>query len=831
MKIGQAKSVQIDTYHGLSSSAAKASGGAEDSSLLEAVDPTQQQVHDFFNLVSNGGSEYPNGSPAADPVNDFQTLRAALEGASPAAPGAYTVPTAEELHIKYPSGNFFADGSIDAEYQKLNNVLVKRQWDLNQEKGNGALTPSQHKAIQAELAQIAQALNTLEQEVGNAHQIAVNTRALYQKELDLVPKVGTEEIDALSADLNGDGMVGDPLGVHYLTGKQTIDGIDKFALLDSDNFQLRYTPDGIPLSKTTLNPAYEWNVADATTTGLQVDTSTSASHTKPGKLTLDCTGNELQLNTYAGSKNTLTTDINFPIPETITVQTNADGKPSIDSKGHYKAYMPEGGYDGAFQAPLDDSGHVQEGFMQVRVAEVEVRGANKENPNDVIVVMKDANNHELFTVTLKDATTKRLMFSDGSATAAPNGEAQAGEKKDPNATRTSPVHFHVASDFRNALMDQDVSLSNEYSFAQKSGQLHSFNPQFIDNSGDTVTDDTFAPSGMLADKTPVNGVPGIAVVGLTGVLEGTQFNDIFDVPPPADNVHKTDPEYATVVNAGSGYNAVFASHGDHYITGATYVNIDSGDHEGDYNYIQTPGLLEFYGTKSVDKTGSDGQTFKVDQPVKYGANPKITVHVNATGGEVDVDNLVEQVWNDTTTLVYNKTDMNGNPIGESMNKNGPMDATTSTSGTSLDPAVINNSEKAYTDGDLYDINTGTERYSNSIDLDITKILSAEQKITAIDVVEQKKTKATEDALGAINGEGPVDEKGDAIQEQAWEAYGPLYNEAQTEMTAFFGEYSSWSGVKDTTAGMGSATKSNSEQDLNQALGVPAVPTDASLPSV
>lgn len=696
----------------------------------EATSPTVEALQGMFFGDAAGGSTTPDA--ATDP---FLALRAAVEagGALQTPPAPTKVPSVEELVANDPSLVTFADGTVKELYGQLQYQLESYKV-LLEGKMQGLASPAQIHAMQQVLQKVEGALLQIAAELAKVEELAEQAIAMYEQEVtELMPKALKGEITPEEADLNHDGYIGDPTTTDYVIGYQTVAGetIAKILLKGTKRPVPADPKTGLPLQGNVRDPNYAWSIANG---GLQpIDGTLPEDDTTHQRTDLT-----LQLGSLDGTSNFLGAPIGINVPEFVWVRADEKhpDQPARNALDHYDVKP----FTGLTQtAPTADE---KDDWIQVKVTDFLV-GSDNAPPLgwpegqswsqaagvDHIVTLKDKTGEVIMQIRITGSATTNAdnpYAKDGYIAASSVGLAfTAGEG---DMARKSAIHFKVEDTFLSTgrhiadLTDYNFDIGGSGPAAEdqtrKTGAMKANLERFRGDGNVTA-------SGYSVDKDRT----GVFVQGLKGNLEGSAYNDFFDVPPLIGE----DAEHATTVDAGYGFNAVIAGEGDHFIKGATFVQINSTGY-GDVNYIDTPSNTH---TKWLD---AQGNITSYDVAAGSPANPRVYVQVKTPGGKTVVNNGVE---------------------GD-------------TEGDADDPK-----------DDFYDISgSGEINFTNTLDKDLPQTAAGQDSLDAMNVVFGENVVK----VNALIMEEVDEEAEGKLNEADWDFGSDIYGQAKESQDAFFKEW-------------------------------------------
>ncbi|MBI4237537.1 MAG: hypothetical protein HY696_03855 [Deltaproteobacteria bacterium] len=754
---------------------------------------TDQHLQDIFQRMETEASQASGIDAAADPL---LALRAALEGTT-IPTTEYPVPSVEELVAKFPTLNFFADGQIEAQFEALKFEYAKQAADLEGQLKNAALTPTQQRTVRAQYESLQQALIQIDQEIAGTREVAAKAQQTYAQEIALLKKVGLEEITPEEADLNGDGKIGNG---EFILGTRTLEGETEVAILDAKTMKpIKFDADGNPMGANVLNPKYEYDLQQS---GLKFPTELLPNKDTTGAdLVLQAKGEYLGARkSYDGSDNTYNAHIDIPIPEAIWVETYANGEVKSTLKNgetHLTAANTS-----LLMSPPTDASH----YKQIKITTAEISSVTSEPPlswnnsgtttwkkeygTDQLVKFRDADGNVVLQLRITGYGTKgqgqdtpfegvNYVTASSLSLAVSSGSGTFGNDK--NKIRTSPVEVNFASNY------VSTGTGGQFNFAAAQEFDHSHN-----DDANQITDSKqrallktmqslglWTPSDLQRGYLGTQGgfhdyLTGAYIVGLRGNIKGTNYNDAIDVAPPPDTVDPEDPEYTTTIDGGGGYNAIFGKHGNHYVQGATFVEITGRD--GDVNHI---------GTKGEVTWANSHQDAATQEWVKesWADNPSVYVRVDTPGAN-------------SVTVLGNPEEAKADGFDKWINVDVPT-----TDELKTDPKAVAKKHA----NDFYAINSGSFNAYNQRDLDLLGAglddnpLSSAHKDDILEIYQEKRKKVVE----AIQAKEEEIEAGSATAEvEAWQEYGPLYTEAQEEMSGFFAAYAQHEGIAPTNDGLG-----------------------------
>lgn len=773
----------------------------------QAPAATDQHLQDIFQRMETEAGNASGIDAASDPL---LALRAALEGTT-IPTTEYPVPSVEELVAKFPTLNFFADGQIEEQYEALKFEYAKQATDLEGQLKNASLTPTEQRTVRAQYESLQGALLQIDEAIAHTREVADKARQTYAQEITLLKKVGLEEIAPEEADLNGDGKIGNG---EYILGTRTLEGETETAVLDAKTMKpIKFDAEGNPMGPNVLNPKYEWDLQQS---GLQLPPEALPNtDSTDSDLVLQAKGDYLGWRkSYDGSENSYNVHVDIPIPEAVWVETYANGEVKTTQKNgesHYAAYQSAG--NALHMQPPSDAAH----YKQIKITAVEVSSVTGEPPlswkpgsavswkkdygTDQLVKFRDADGNVVFQIRItgygtqgqgKDSPFEGVDYVTASSLSLAVSSGSGIFGNDKNKVRTSPVDVNFASNYLS------TGTGGQFDFAAMKEFDHS-------HDGDTnqITDSKqrallktmqslgqWTPAGMEHGFLGPNGqfrdyLSGAYIVGLRGNIKGTNYNDAIDVAPPPDTVDPDDPEYTTTIDAAGGYNAIFGKQGNHYVQGATFVDIAGKD--GDVNHIGTKGEVSWANSHKDDASGEWAKESWVDNPAVY-------VRVNTPGA------------NSVTVL--------GNP--EEAKADGYdswIGADVPTTNELKDDPKAGAKKHA---NDYYEINSGSFNAYNQRDPDLLGAglddnpLSSAHKDDILEIYQEKR-KAVLEAIQAKEEE--VEEGSATVEAEAWQEYGPLYTEAQEEMSGFFAAYAKHEGNAPTNDDTGAA-----QAGVNKAFG-------------
>lgn len=809
--------------------------------------PTDTAFQDTFSFIASHSTPDTTNLPN-DP---FGNLRAALESAAPASDGSdQPVPTAEEIVAADPTLNSIADGSVLQQFEDLRLAHTTQKLKFEDQVAQGALAPREIKQLEVKIDQLSAKIVAIEEEEGRIREISKQAHATYDKELTLVAQFG--KTDPQKCDLNGDGKVGAPQGTHYVIGTREINGDKQFALLDSTTMKpVRFDKQGNALDGNALNTKYTWDLSKSGLTSVSGQSDSTGSD-----LVVQGSPEYLGMrHSYPGSSNTYNVNMDIPVPESFWVETYADGTAKIVD-GRYVLYKPQGGLGLTSAAPPEA---IRKKYLQVKVGAVNATSVDSEPPigwpagqpwdaqnfdgYDQLVQFKDATGNILCQMrivgTPADKASKTTVDStDHNGThaisLAHNGYIAAstlslafsagGGFDDADHMRQSPIALEFEQGYKStgtlAQFAKDGQLTNE-TFGEP-GEKGADTLKAFNNANANLS------YGYIGKSMAREWLSGGIVAGLSGNFTSHQYNNVFDVAPPADDVHQTDPLYTTTIDAGNGFNAVFSKQNNLYAQGVTYL--DKEGHDGDITNVKTNGGVTW------DNYGSSNGAL-VKQ--RWGDNPAVYIKVHTPNGQTNIDNSADLMADgldgvtdhssykkeeglnhdnagipepDTSFMAYEDEVPRPSPFSD-----GPHTET----GSSLQSpekqwmsnysmwaaqklgewnAKVNSaplmSDRRNNDDNYQDITTGTLSMTDTT----TESKDSRSDAQQIDANDMQKSfgdarKKLEDALASTPADANM---GQQLETETWKEYGPVYNNAQASMTGFFAEYRKAAGLPELT---------------------------------
>lgn len=795
MTIAPAKGVSVLSSSVSTPAAGKAAPSPSDASTA-TTDSTASVLNQFFQTQQSD-------KPSVDPnTNPLAALRAMLEDQSTAVPD-HPVPTVEEILAETmttdPAGVTWIDGTIEDQYAQLKFEYQTAKAELKEQRTTGGFTPSQLVTVQQTIAELDQKILAIDAQVDRVRTVAGQFQDTYAKEMDLMRQFGRGEIDAVDCDLNKDGIIGNPITSEYALASRVIDGTTESTIvLKETGRPARFDRSGNALEGNVLNPKYTWNLNTADT-GLK---NNGINATGELVMQVNDPNTKITKESYEGSGNDFTTQIVVPMPDALWVETFSDGTPKTQTDDDGNICMKILG-DGTVKP--DDSDIKSGKYRQIKITDVEL-SSDRENPptNWKDGDSWDADTHgadQIVEFKHGDTVVLRMRIT---------GPETAGEQADNNvdgfvaassctlalwggagkdSRRTDGVNIEVGDDYLSTSYARNSTAAfaagsseggwREDATYQNTGHAPYDGKPIAHRTGEYFSGEPTAVEGKTLDIRN-----GVMFMGVRGHLTGTQYNDAFDVLPPdvdkssnIDQPGRESPLYRTVIDAKGGLNAVFAKHGDHFIKGATFVDIDA--HGGDNNYVQLNNLLHV-----KDNTGSGAAK-------DWTLNPALQVRING-GNHAYVDNLTDDRGNDLTIV-----DPTDNKLPDAYEGSGiPQEEMNLHENDAYGNRRIINGlgwEQAVLD-DEYDIHADTVNARDTNDSDLANDLGslATEETDTID--ELFSTNGTE-VFDAIRNEYAIQDTGALAEQEAWKLNaGEYYTNAVTSMDGFFSAYRRQNGL-------------------------------------
>lgn len=297
-------------------------------------------------------------------------------------------------------------------------------------------------------------------------------------------------------------------------------------------------------------------------------------------------------------------------PEYIYVEIDSEGNPLQDDLGNYKI-LPFEMKDGRLiqkTPPTDGDSR----YKQIYVTKMEVASeGGDDSQGDQIVVRlyggKDNENGKLMDMRIAGANTK--ANATGTALAITSGKDKGH--------RESPVMIDASSytsTSRKGITDPK-NFSTEFKYqgnkalGPHADQINDTLKGFVAKTGSSDIDSTIARNRGIAFQTK-------------GHIIGTEGNDLFMVEEPANHLTPKDAAYTTVIEGGSGKNALFGKKGSLFASGMTLVSKESGD----ANDAIGIGVNAFNEVAAKDGRISSGEG-------KDKGGTKLYIHVNANNSD------------------------------------------------------------------------------------------------------------------------------------------------------------------------------------------------------
>ncbi|MBI2343640.1 MAG: hypothetical protein HYV02_04835 [Deltaproteobacteria bacterium] len=752
-----------------------------------AADTPVDPVEDMFQFVASE-TVPPVENPNTGPLGALHAAIAASQGMAP----DYRVPTVAELRKSAdPTGNTFADGTVLQQYEDLRIIYLSEKIALEERLHQGTITPDEVKTLDS----LIKAILNIDIAIAEVKQVRLEQLKLYAIEIERAKEYGLKygndhgvpesQIDYY--DVNNDGIIGNPMTSSYLIGTRlTEQGTDEYAMLNKSTMQpVRFdSVTGEFLEGNAMNPNFVW---DLSASGVKNFETTPANAEEGVDLFVNATGNAPSqwVDTYEGSTNTFKTSLTIPIPNSFWVETYADGTPKIVDE-RYVVYT--GGMEnGELAAPPEE---IRDRYMQIQVADVVLTSKKYTAPgNDAIelgadhlLIFNDADGNQLFKMQIGSATitpsnqqyleplkhpspsggtVNDEVYASSLSIALTSGYDIGGSKDDPNRMLRSPIHLTVDSGF--------FSTTNQGYFNTPGGSYSDALGHFFGDGGRYVGP-TLTEDGYWKESADVINRNGPIIAGIDGVIDVDKYNSIIDIPPKEQfDITKGDPAYTTIVNgSGNAHTAVFAHDGNKHLRNVTHVTITNGG-KGDENYIHTLGKIE--GRYLDESDGKRGTT------KGYLENPGVYVENDTPEGLTMIDNPTEPGKPGDDIEVIG---------GTIKTKVGTDEADEYVGDNASNERMYNDDEYKISGGDLqftvtegvYDLPTG---YSGE---------SANSDQEMVDAY----TDARNALLEEINKDPTLVAEGDLLEQEAWNEYGPVYQETQNNITAFFDEYRNVFGI-------------------------------------
>lgn len=573
-------------------------------------------------------SESQSGDPVADLLNTLDAVN------NKGVPQGGMVPfgkiSAEEAMSKFPD----SPQDVLTKFNSVISIIQKKLSDLDKGLKSGTGTPQQVQAAQQLKAQLEDLLGFYKIQSDKVAEIIPQKEKSWTDEMKNFQANGGSG-DPKDFDIDGDGWIGKPSEKgSYRIGTRTFDkayeDLTAKKLYDAGATNVKYKFKKGEVQYWAINPETNSRVQfdpktkkvigdQVAAPGYEADMGVGFAGENTPNIKLNDKGEiELKAKGVSNSQLSFEAGLELHTPEYLYVEIDNEGEIVLDDEGRMKPgpFEMKDGHLIQKTPAADDPIH----YKQVYVKEMNVSTESKDGSvgGEIVVELRGGDdNTKILSMRIKgpDANTKAsdVALAITSGTGASHRETAvildaSSYESTCRVGIKDPKNF--ASQFTYDASGKAVGPQAE--------QINDTLKHFVAN-GSSGKIDSLLNRGIAFQT--------------QGHITGTGDNDLFIIEPPQGYLTEKDAAYTTVIEGGTGHNAVFGKEvGSVFATGMTMASIENTKGAGDISIGINP-----YGEK-MSSTGNVA-------PATGGADKsnRLYIHVKAPQSKVAIQSTYDGV--------------------------------------------------------------------------------------------------------------------------------------------------------------------------------------------